>query len=347
MPTPPSPPSLPKKSTLFHAAASFCVWSPLIAIGFNIFVPKVPVHSQSDALANALIAGFVPVAGILAGVFAFFGIPRHGKKGILWKSVAGLSIWALLAALALPTFLKVQERARMMRDQNSQAATRIELWSSSAPDQWPQLVLTNSATFKGHSALHGASGFLIYGDSGAIHAATARHLLGKNGGVEPEVTLLDFDKAFDSWSMYPRTRPDEHLKIVGSATFRNSPLGNDWLILRAEAQSPPAKPLHIRPSRVKVGEHIHLVGVSYAEPEVAQKVYSGTVTARGAGDRFRYDISPHVDISGFSGAPIVDDAGLCVGVMTVWFQPRMDGRLYEEAGGEDAASALAVMTIGK
>jgi S1-C subfamily serine protease len=50
-----------------------------------------------------------------------------------------------------------------------------------------------------------------------------------------------------------------------------------------------------------------------------------------------------VDIRGFSGAPIVDDAGLVVGVMTVWFQPKMDGELWTEAGGEDALSALKAL----
>ncbi|MCX6849693.1 MAG: hypothetical protein NTY98_12300, partial [Verrucomicrobia bacterium] len=78
-----------------------------------------------------------------------------------------------------------------------------------------------------------------------------------------------------------------------------------------------------------------------AEPDVAQKVYSGVVTARGYVDRFRYTITPHVDITGFSGAPIVDEKGLLVGVMTVWFQPQMEGELWTEAGGEDAQTALA------
>jgi len=79
---------------------------------------------------------------------------------------------------------------------------------------------------------------------------------------------------------------------------------------------------------VSVGERVHLVGVSYTEPDVAQKVYSRVVTARGFGDRFRYDISPHVDIRGFSGAPVPGDAGWVVGVRTIWFQRRMDGELW-------------------
>ena len=218
-----------------------------------------------------------------------------------------------------------------------------EPWAALPHEQWPQIVLTNWAKFKGHTPLHGASGFLLRNESGEVLAATAKHLLGENGGVEPEVTLADLEGSIDLWVMHPRTLPEHGIRLLGSASLTQAPPNNDWLLLRVEGPPTHATPLRIRRTPVKVGERVHLVGVSYAEPTVAQKVYSGVVTARGYQDRFRYDITPHVDIVGFSGAPIVDDAGLLVGVMTVWFKPRMDGELWTEAGGEDAAGALAIM----
>ncbi|MEZ0276197.1 MAG: serine protease [Roseimicrobium sp.] len=222
-----------------------------------------------------------------------------------------------------------------------------EPWASRPHAEWPQLVLTNVATFKGHTPLQGASGFLVHSESGETLAATAAHLLGENGGVSPEVTLADLDSSFDSWIMHPRTMPDRTIKLLGSASKTSAPKNNDWLLLRVDGKTEHATPLRLRKTPVKVGEKVHLVGVSYSEPEVAQKVYSGVVTARGYGDRFRFDITPHVAIPGFSGAPILDDAGLVVGVMTVWFNPRMDGELWTEAGGEDAASAFAIMKEAK
>jgi Trypsin-like peptidase domain len=241
---------------------------------------------------------------------------------------------------ALPTSMDVSPSPK-------DASPTSEIWARLPHEQWPQLVLTNSAKFKGHSPLNGASGFLIRTEAGKILAATARHLLGENGGVEPEVSLADLDANFDSWVMYPRTLPDHGVKLLGSASKTNGPKNNDWVLLRVDGEPTHVTPLRIRRDPVKVGERVHLVGVSYAEPDVVQKVYSGVVTARGGGNRFRYDISPHVDIRGFSGAPVVDNAGLLVGVMTVWFQPRMNGELYTEAGGEDAAGALAIMKIGE
>lgn len=218
-----------------------------------------------------------------------------------------------------------------------------EPWAALPYEQWPQLVLTNSAQFKGHTPLHGASGFLVRNDAGVVLAATARHLLGENGGVAPEVTLADLDASFDSWVMYPRTQPERAIKLRGSASLSSGPTNNDWLLLQVDGTPKHVFPLRIRRTPVKVGERVRLVGVSYSEPSTVQKVYSGVVTARALGDRFRYDISPHVDVRGFSGAPIVDEAGLLVGIMTVWFEPRMDGDLYTEAGGEDAGGALVIM----
>lgn len=60
-------------------------------------------------------------------------------------------------------------------------------------------------------------------------------------------------------------------------------------------------------------------------------------------DAFRYDIDPPEDVRGFSGAPIIDRNGHVVGVTTIWFEPRMQGEQFLEAGGEDAASIYSLI----
>lgn len=114
-------PVLPKK-TFCHRAATFCLWSPFIAIAWNVFIviPGRNVHTsdtQTDAAANLFLAAFFPVLGILAGIIALFGIRRHGRTGILWKAVIGLSIFLLLALLAIPNFLKARQNAREQYEQ--------------------------------------------------------------------------------------------------------------------------------------------------------------------------------------------------------------------------------------
>ena len=101
----------------------------------------------------------------------------------------------------------------------------------------------------------------------------------------------------------------------------------------------PSEPLLIRKAPVKVGEKIFLIGVPYSDRRSPQNTYTGIVTAR-SGDRFRYDIQPPVNLSDFSGAPIVDESGLAVGIMTIWFHTKMEGDLDLEAGGEDATAVF-------
>jgi Trypsin-like peptidase domain len=219
-----------------------------------------------------------------------------------------------------------------------------EHWASKPPQEWPQLVLTNLAEFNGHTPLHGASAFLLKTQDGRTLAATARHLIGENGGVKPEISVANLNGAIRSWRMYPRTLPDQFVlaEKVGTGGLDNEKL--DWLILTIKdaVKALPATPLQLRREPVQVGEQIFLVGCPYLEEACEQNVYAGKVSAR-AGDRFRYDIDPPVDIRGFSGAPILDRKGHVVGVMTVWFEPKMDGDRFLEAGGEDATSVYPLV----
>ncbi|GAB5404405.1 MAG: hypothetical protein Aurels2KO_26360 [Aureliella sp.] len=144
--------------------------------------------------------------------------------------------------------------------------------------------------------------------------------------------------------MFPRTEPENAVDVTSVAVegLENDEL--DWLILSIQdTDKLPAYPLKIRKEPVRVGESIFLIGCPYIEENCKQNVYSGIVTERAFGDRFRYDIDPPVDIRGFSGAPIVDSKGYLVGVMTVWFDAKMSDEKFLEAGGEDIASILQLI----
>ena len=215
---------------------------------------------------------------------------------------------------------------------------------------WPQLVLTNDAEFKGHTPLNGASSFLLRASDGRVLAATARHLIGSEGGVEPEVSLDQFNAALQCWRMFPRTAQETFVEIEGLAVDGPRQRNCDWLLLKLKTPPTklPAQPLRIRAEPVQVGEKVYLIGVPYSEPDRKQNVYAGKVTGRRwFSDRFRYDLDPPVDLHGFSGAPIIDEKGHLVGVMTVWFNAKMNGDKYLEGGGEDAAAIHADVEGGR
>jgi hypothetical protein len=219
-------------------------------------------------------------------------------------------------------------------------------WMRLPTTEWPQMVLTNETKFKGHTALHGASSFLLQAPDGRIVAATALHLLGENGGVDPAIAPEQLPAVLSSWQMFPRTKPDSAVTITGLAYKAPVKKSLDWLLLTVAPRTTgplPALPLTISPLPVSIGDEVFLVGVPYVEKDRAQNVYRGRVTERGFGDRFRYSIDPPVDIRGFSGAPILNKYGYVVGVMSVWFEPKMQGEKFLEAGGEDAASIAAAL----
>jgi S1-C subfamily serine protease len=180
---------------------------------------------------------------------------------------------------------------------------------------------------------------LIQTNDDRVLAATARHLIGSAGGVEPEIPLNQVTSRIQSWKMYPRTTPDDFVEITALGAQGIDDEDLDWLILSIKKADPlPAYPLKLRKEPVHIGETVFLIGCPYLERGCKQNVYTGIVTEREFGNRFRYNIEPAVDIRGFSGAPIIDEKGYVVGVMTVWFDPKMSGDNFLEAGGEDIAS---------
>jgi hypothetical protein len=216
-------------------------------------------------------------------------------------------------------------------------------WSRLPPESWPQIVLTNDATFEGHTPLHGASAFLVRMPDGEILAGTAKHLVKAAGGVNPPIPLADLDRVLTNWKLFARTKDDTFIEAKGVAEKTGGETRHDWLLLHLlnNPKQLPATPLIPRTDPVKVGEKVFLIGVPYTDRKSPQHVYQCVVTARPGTNYFIYDLKPPIHISGFSGAPIVDANGLLVGHgVSMTKQLKQENGLEVEFGGEDASLAL-------
>jgi hypothetical protein len=202
-------------------------------------------------------------------------------------------------------------------------------------------VLTHQALFSGNRRLHGASAFLVWLPSGNIALATARHLVGEEGGVEPALEPGAIDEARERWVAFPRTRRTESVE-VRNALFDGATKASDWLVLAlapGAGRKLPTTVLELRATPVATGEHVYLLGCPYAESTCVQNVYRGVVLDR-RDTLFAYSLDPPVDLRGFSGAPIVDVAGHVVGVHHGSFESkRVDGEDTTGAG-EDASELV-------
>lgn len=262
---------------------------------------------------------------------------------LAWRrGLGGIGRAFLLAAVALGVALGLRAGRGGADDR---ALTPVP-WISQPPAQWPQIVLTHDASFHdGHSPLKGASGFLLRTPDGRVLGATARHLIGEAGGVQPEIYLEDLNHVIANWRMHPRTRPAQAIAMRGLAASGLDRPDLDWLLLAPVDPMPSVgiEPLQVRQRPVEVGETVYLIGCPYSAPRCVQQVYAGRVVERLPGQMFRYEFKPHVNLSGFSGAPLIDAQGHLVGVMTISFRPRELLDRHVEGGAQDVAAIAPLL----
>ena len=59
-----------------------------------------------------LVALLLMVVGLLLGIIALLGIPRHGIKGILAPALVGIAINGLFLSIFVTNFMAARARAR-------------------------------------------------------------------------------------------------------------------------------------------------------------------------------------------------------------------------------------------
>lgn len=192
---------------------------------------------------------------------------------------------------------------------------KITVNSDASPKK--QMLLTNSAKFTGNRKLVGASGFLInYNNS--IYAVTARHLLGEAGGVEPEVKINVLAKSLLNWEMSPRILTNavrETVKLNAQGlNFSNS--AHDIVLLNVVSSAFDLEVLTPNFNLPTVGEALFLIGCPYSETGCKQNSYKVTFVEYDAAEAALVcEITSKVELSGFSGAPLITGKGEVIGVL--------------------------------
>ncbi len=185
---------------------------------------------------------------------------------------------------------------------------------------WPQMLLRNHGAFHGHSALDGASSFLLEAGNGTCWIATSAHLLGSSGGVEPPVNPGRLSADLERWQAHLPNQRDAFAEVTGGGRLV-SVVTADWLAMQLPAGNAPlpVKPLKLRRTLLANDEAVFLIGLPYDDATGAsQHVYRGQVltTSRTTPSQFVFSVDAPVDFAGFSGAPVLDTDGLVVGVVT-------------------------------
>ena len=223
-------------------------------------------------------------------------------------------------------------------------------WVSRPFADWPQILLTNRASFAGHTPLIGASAFLVQNRNGDVFGVTSRHLLSPAGGVSPYIRIGDLDRVLQSWRMHPRTRPSAFV-AVRQALFENRYAPEmDWLVLELQQTQTllPATPLHVRRHLVHEGDLVFLIGCPYQDRACRQNVYPGLV-AGCSNEEFLVVLNRRVDLGGFSGAPVIDETGALVGVTRACYDeyfPTAQGTVVGAQVSREIFDWIAVYNAG-
>jgi hypothetical protein len=210
-----------------------------------------------------------------------------------------------------------------------------ESWASQPTTNWPALALTHETEFRGHTALEGATAFLVELPDKRVVAATAKHLLGPDGGVEPRLRLADVKGAVVHWSLHPRSKPESTVAVAGiHGTPNDYRASEEWLLLDLDPKESkfPATPLKVRQKPLTRDEKVFIVGVRYDNAKNAQEVFPGKITTPSRG-LIEGTLDAPANLDGFSGAPIVDADGHVVGLITgTRSNPDKQGRYATFAG---------------
>lgn len=280
---------------------------------FMPYLMGMSLYAGDTALAFVTFDWISAAIHVVALVFMYQGVVAHlNNRGLDWSgklvlpyAVAALVVagggWGLVVA-SNPALQKLVP----------------ETWAGQPAAEWPQLVLTHDSEFRGHSGLKGASAFLIELPDQRIIAATAKHLLGEDGGVSPKLRVNEIDGAIVAWKLHPRSKPDGTVAVTGlfGPTGAYGAL-DDWLLLDINQKESelPASPLKLRHAPLQKGETVYIVGVRYDNDENTQEVFPGKVTNPEYGI-VECKLDKPANLEGFSGAPVLDADGHVVALLT-------------------------------
>lgn len=182
-----------------------------------------------------------------------------------------------------------------------------------------QVLLSNDVEFSGNRTLKGASGFLI-NYNGGTYAVTARHLLGEEGGIQPSVSVEQLSSdVFKKWEMKPRVPADAAKQTIkldpkgldysdskgDVILFKTAPGDYDLGVLTPGFNDPTEK------------DDAYLIGCPYRDTSCKQSKYDLVFEEFDAKQNaYVFSIFAQVDLSGFSGAPIINGKGEVIAVLS-------------------------------
>jgi hypothetical protein len=117
-------PTPPKTTSFSHQAAKLSWACPIIIFVLLMFNRQIGARVIIELVALLLI-----VVGLIFGIIALFGIPKHGTKGILAPAIVGIIINGLLLLIFVMNFMTARARA-IQQHSSIEASPVVAMWSN-------------------------------------------------------------------------------------------------------------------------------------------------------------------------------------------------------------------------
>lgn len=272
----------------------------------NMISPKSAIkdHISGKLLVRFTVGydGFVKDINIIKGI-------REDLDNSAKELIAKMPRWKPGTSDGKPVDVKVT----IPLVYGSQQFSNLEFrdWVQDSLRNARQILLTNRAEFNGHSSLIGASAFLIECE-GKIIAVTAKHLIGEDGGVYPPIKTLNLNSVLKEWKLFSRNGGSDTIFIDKLLNIEENK--KDILFFSTNINATSIYALKVRKEPLKEREPFFVIGCQYSDNNCKQKLFKVSFYMKASGE-FLFKGMKGIDLSGFSGAPVVDRDGNAIGVL--------------------------------
>jgi hypothetical protein len=187
---------------------------------------------------------------------------------------------------------------------------------------FPAIALTNRIAFTDpkYDQPRFSCGFLLKHHRDTF-AVTAKHLLKV---IKPkDMKAVSFGNSIQSWSMFVLPEPT---RSVGTSRLLNENKGEsleakatydqDWLVFTLQANHSGVQPLEARITPLRPGEKLYVVGWTRHMESGPQRVYEFEYYKTIDNRILLKEVAVPEQFGGLSGAPLVDEQGLVVGIVS-------------------------------
>lgn len=192
--------------------------------------------------------------------------------------------------------------------------SKKERWKTDNYIDSVQILLTNDYQLN-EAFGYGASSFLVRSKSDTL-LCTAKHLLGEAMGITPEIKTNEFNSVFSYWKAFPRDNKLSSDTIYSSQIVTEVINTTDIILQDCEVKTD-CNLIVLTPrfSKTKKGEKFEIIGCQYTDLDCHQRTYKAIMDSY-EGEQIVLKCETPFSPGGFSGAPVIDENGLVIGVVS-------------------------------